>query len=96
MWRGEFPVLERTTYMISNSVGAMPRAVYEEMRAYANSWVSAVCAREILVDYRPKAGVGLFPHFYNREEECDLAIEQIAEILETRAWEKHAAAYSHA
>ena len=39
MWRGEFPVLERTTYMISNSVGAMPRAVYEEMRAYANSWV---------------------------------------------------------
>ncbi len=53
-------------------------------------------AREILLDYRPKVGVGLSPHFYNREEECDLAIEQIAEILETRAWEKHAAAYSHA
>ena len=53
-------------------------------------------AREILVDYRPKAGVRLSPHFYNREEECDLAIEQIAEILETRAWEKHATAYSHA
>lgn len=53
-------------------------------------------AREILVDYRPKAGVRLSPHFYNREEECDLAIAQIAEILETRAWEKHAAALSHA
>jgi kynureninase len=52
-------------------------------------------AREILVDYRPKAGVRLSPHFYNREEECDLAIAQIADILETRAWEKHAAAFSH-
>ena len=37
-WRGEFPILERTTYMISNSLGAMPRAVYDEMRAYADSW----------------------------------------------------------
>jgi kynureninase len=53
-------------------------------------------AREILVDHRPKAGVRLSPHFYNREEECDLVIAQIAEILETRAWEKHAAALSHA
>jgi kynureninase len=53
-------------------------------------------AREILVDYRPKAGVRLSPHFYNREEECDFAIEQMAEILQTRAWEKHAAAVSHA
>jgi kynureninase len=53
-------------------------------------------AREILVDYRPKAGVRLSPHFYNREDECDLAIAQIADILETRAWEKHAAALSHA
>ncbi|MFI5093143.1 MAG: aminotransferase class V-fold PLP-dependent enzyme [Candidatus Acidiferrum sp.] len=53
-------------------------------------------AREILVDYRPKAGVRLSPHFYNREEECDLAIAQIAEILATNAWEKHATALSHA
>src|SRR6266852_8905945 len=28
-WRGEFPILDRTTYMISNSLGAMPRGVYE-------------------------------------------------------------------
>src|ERR1700675_1540963 len=53
-------------------------------------------AREILVDYRPKAGVRLSPHFYNREDECDLAIAQIGDILETRAWEKHTAALSHA
>lgn len=53
-------------------------------------------AREILVDYRPKAGVRLSPHFYNRQEECDFALEQMEEILRTRAWERHAAAMSHA
>src|SRR6267143_6096639 len=37
-WRGEFPILGRTTYMISNSLGAMPRGVYDQMRAYADSW----------------------------------------------------------
>jgi kynureninase len=47
-------------------------------------------AREILVDYRPKAGVRVSPHFYNREEECDFALEQIAEILRTAAWKRHA------
>ena len=26
-FRGEFPILENSTYMISNSLGAMPRAV---------------------------------------------------------------------
>ena len=30
-WRDEFPILEHTTYLISNSLGAMPRAVYERV-----------------------------------------------------------------
>lgn len=38
-------------------------------------------AREILVDYRPKAGIRLSPHFYTRDEECDLALEQMEEIV---------------
>ena len=49
-------------------------------------------ARNILVDYRPKAGIRFSPHFYNREEECDFALSQIDEILESHAWEKHAVA----
>jgi kynureninase len=49
-------------------------------------------AREILVDYRPKAGIRFSPHFYNREEECDFALQQVEEILRTRAWERHAVA----
>jgi kynureninase len=48
-------------------------------------------AREILVDYRPKAGVRFSPHFYNRLDECDYALEQVDAILRTHAWEKHAA-----
>jgi kynureninase len=48
-------------------------------------------AREILVDFRPKAGVRFSPHFYNRLEECDFALEQVDDILRTHAWEKHAA-----
>jgi kynureninase len=53
-------------------------------------------ARDILVDYRPLAGIRISPHFYNQEEECDLALSQIGEILSTRKWEKHALTASQA
>ncbi len=46
-------------------------------------------ARDILVDYRPRAGVRLSPHFYNRDDEIDFALAQIEEILASRAWERH-------
>jgi len=49
-------------------------------------------ARNILVDYRPQAGVRLSPHFYNRLEECDFALDQVSDILRTRSWQKHALA----
>jgi kynureninase len=37
-YRSEFPILERTTYLISNSLGAMPRGVYDAMKGYADTW----------------------------------------------------------
>ena len=37
-WRGEFPILDRTTYLISNSLGAMPRGVYDSLHRYADAW----------------------------------------------------------
>lgn len=49
-------------------------------------------ARNILVDYRPKAGVRLSPHFYNSEGECDFALSQMEEIVKTFALPQHAAA----
>ena len=39
-YRSEFPILERTTYLISNSLGAMPRAVYGAMKGYADVWAT--------------------------------------------------------
>jgi len=37
-WRGEFPILASTTYLISNSLGAMPRGTRERLTAYADLW----------------------------------------------------------
>ena len=37
-YRSEFPILENTTYMISHSLGAMPRKVYDKLRTYADLW----------------------------------------------------------
>ena len=37
-WRGRFPILETTTYLVNHSLGAMPSAVYEKLRAFADQW----------------------------------------------------------
>jgi kynureninase len=43
-------------------------------------------ALDILCDYRPGAGIRLSPHFYNRDEELEAAVEAIVEIQRTGAW----------
>ena len=37
-WRDEFPILSACNYLISNSLGAMPRGVYDGLRHYADTW----------------------------------------------------------
>ncbi len=39
-WRDQFPILSRTTYLISNSLGAMPRGVYEALGTYTDDWAN--------------------------------------------------------
>jgi len=39
-WRSEFPILEKTVYLISNSLGAMPRGVNDALREYADTWAT--------------------------------------------------------
>jgi kynureninase len=51
--------------------------------------------RDFLVDYRPGAGIRVAPHFYTKDEELDLTVNEIKKILETRAYEQHGAATSH-
>ncbi|MGI8745099.1 MAG: aminotransferase class V-fold PLP-dependent enzyme [Bryobacteraceae bacterium] len=37
-WRKEFPVLENTVYLISHSLGAMPRRARDRLNEYADMW----------------------------------------------------------
>jgi kynureninase len=45
--------------------------------------------RQILCDFRPDAGLRLGPHYYNTDDELRFAVAQIAEIVRTRAYERH-------
>jgi kynureninase len=37
-YREEFPILEKTTYLVSNSLGPMPRTVPQKLAEYARDW----------------------------------------------------------
>jgi kynureninase len=39
-WRAEFPILARSVYMISNSLGAMPQGVAAGLAEYAETWAT--------------------------------------------------------
>jgi kynureninase len=45
--------------------------------------------RQILCDFRPDAGLRLGPHYYNTDEELRFAVDQIAEIVRERTYERH-------
>ncbi len=42
--------------------------------------------RDFLVDYRPGAGIRIAPHFYSKDEELELVVEEIQSILGTRVF----------
>ena len=37
-FRPEFPILARTNYLVSNSLGAMPRAAADRLAEYSRAW----------------------------------------------------------
>ena len=39
-YRSEFPILDKAVYLISHSLGAMPRATYDRLHEYADIWAS--------------------------------------------------------
>jgi kynureninase len=45
--------------------------------------------REILVDYRPGAGIRISPHFYTSDDELRRAVEEIAAIRDSGAYRAH-------
>jgi kynureninase len=48
-----------------------------------------LAARQILCDFRPETGLRLGPHFFTTDEELVHAVDQIADILESGAHERH-------
>lgn len=59
---------------------------------HAAAVVQELAQREILVDFRPGAGIRIAPHFYTKDEELEIVIREIKNILDTRAYEKHVSA----
>jgi len=43
--------------------------------------------REFIVDYRPGAGVRISPHFYTKDEELELVINEMKKIRDTSNFE---------
>jgi kynureninase len=39
-WRREFPILDTCTYLVSHSLGAMPRRTADALREYADAWAT--------------------------------------------------------
>lgn len=59
---------------------------------FAAAVVRELAARNVLVDYRPGAGIRIGPHFYNTDEELGIVVSEIKSILTTKAYETHLAA----
>ena len=45
--------------------------------------------RQIICDFRPGAGIRIGPHYFTSDAELEHVIEQIADIVETGAYERH-------
>ncbi len=48
--------------------------------------------RDVLVDFRPGAGIRVAPHFYTTDEEVEHTVAEIKNILDTKAYEKQSTA----
>lgn len=46
----------------------------------------ALLARNVVIDYRPGAGIRMAPHFYNTADEIEHALDTLADILQSGAW----------
>ena len=56
---------------------------------HAGEIVRELAGRNVLVDFRPGAGIRIGPHFFNSDEEVEAVVAEIKSILETKAYEKH-------
>ena len=80
-WRPEFPILGTTTYMISNSLGAMPRGTAANLARYAETWatrgVRAACLG-VVVDI--DSGEINQEHTYLSVDQMNAAVERMIDV----------------
>jgi kynureninase len=48
----------------------------------------ALLARDVIIDFRPGAGIRVAPHFYTSDDELEEVMCQVDDILATEAWRK--------
>jgi kynureninase len=56
---------------------------------HAREVAQALLARDVIVDFRPGAGIRIAPHFYTSDEELDAAVDAIDSILAKDEWKKY-------
>jgi kynureninase len=56
---------------------------------HAGAITKELVRREFIVDYRPGAGVRISPHFYTKDEELELVIDEMKKIRDTKLYERH-------
>jgi kynureninase len=57
---------------------------------HAREVAAELNARNVLVDYRPEAGIRMSPHFYNTDDEILYAVNEIEQIIRDGSWARHA------
>lgn len=55
--------------------------------------VRELAHRNILVDYRPGAGIRLGPHYYNTDDELEIVVDEIDQIIASGSWQVHATSH---
>jgi kynureninase len=53
---------------------------------HAYGVAQALLANDVIVDYRPNAGIRVGPHFYTSDVELERAVDMIESILRDEAW----------
>ena len=56
---------------------------------HAREVAQALLARDVIVDYRPGAGIRVAPHFYTSDDEVEGVVQHIDDILAKDEWKRY-------
>ena len=56
---------------------------------HAREVAQALLSRDVIVDYRPGAGIRVAPHFYTSDAEVEGVVEHIDDILAKGDWKRY-------